>query len=129
MPSLQTIQSDPKRMIASIRKQLQVVFANIQTMEKVYYQILQNPSDLGGIMQGLRKTNSANKFVKLAKFEKVEDSNKEVESDQRFRDYWDKEEDYGPWGTMVDEKPEHSDKTYEEEKELHPNRTSKFKKI
>jgi len=129
MPSLNTVQSDPKRMIASIRKQLQVVFANIQTMEKIYYQILQNPSDLGGIMQGLRKSNSAKKFVKLAKFQKVEDSNKEVESDQRFRDYWDKEEDYGPWGTMVDEKPEHSDKTYEEEKELHPNRVSKFKKI
>ena len=128
MPSLQTVQSDPKRMIASMRKQLQVVFANIQSMEKIYYMILQNPTDLGGIMQGLRRS-SANQFIKIAKFEKIEDSNKEVESDQRFRDYWDKELGYGPWGTTVDEKPEHSDKTYEEEKKLHPQRTSKFKKI
>jgi hypothetical protein len=131
LPSADTLDYDPKRMIASMRAQLQKVFEKIQGMQTIYYKLLQNPQDFGGIIPALR-TNSANKFLKLAKFEKVENLNqesKEVESDQRFRDYWDKELGYGPWGTTVDEKPEHSDKTYEEEKKLHPQRTSKFKKI
>jgi hypothetical protein len=55
MPSLNTVQSDPKRMIASMRAQLVKVFANIQNMEKIYYQLLQNPTDFGGVLQGLSK--------------------------------------------------------------------------
>ena len=122
MPSMQTVQSDPKRMIASMRAQLVKVFANIQTMEKMYYQILQNPTDLGGIMQGLRKS-SLNKFVKQAKFQKVDD-NKEVEADVELENYWN---DLLPGiGTALEHSPKYRNKTTDE---LPVHKHPKFKKI
>lgn len=122
MPSMQTVQSDPKRMIASMRTQLAKVFANIQTMEKMYYQILQNPTDLGGIMQGLRKS-SLNKFVKQAKFQKIDD-NKEVEADVELENYWN---DLLPGiGTALEHSPKYRNKTTDE---LPVHKHPKFKKI
>jgi hypothetical protein len=125
MPSLNTVQSDPKRMIASIRKQLQVVFANIQTMEKIYYMILQNPTDLGGIMQGLRRS-SANKFVKLAKFEKVMDSEKEKLADEELENYINNEMDYAPYGTALEHPQENRNKLIDE---IKVHSSNKFKKV
>lgn len=122
MPSMQTVQSNPQRMIASMRDQLVKVFSNIQTMEKMYYQILQNPTDLGGIMQGLRKS-SLNKFVKQAKFQKVDD-NKEVEADVELENYWN---DLLPGiGTALEHSPKYRNKTTDE---LPVHKHPKFKKI
>jgi hypothetical protein len=73
-PSANTLDYDPKRMIASMRAQLQKVFENIQAMETIYYKLLQNPQDFGGIIPALKRNGSDIKFVKLAKFEKIEHS-------------------------------------------------------
>jgi predicted component of type VI protein secretion system len=134
LPGKSSTELMPEQMVASLRRQMRDVKQIINQLEGIYIQILKNPTDLGGLSSFVSTANSNNRFIKVAteefqpKFKKVGDENV-VESDKRFRDYWDKELGYGPWGTTVDEKPEHSDKTYEEEKELHPNRTSKFKKI
>ena len=125
MPSLQTVQSNPKRMIASLRAQLQKVFANIQTMEKIYYQILQNPTDLGGIMQGLRRSFS-DKFIKVAKFEKVEDSKLVKKSDEYLEKYYNEEMDYAPYGTALEHPEENRNKLTDE---IKVHSSSKFKKI
>ena len=44
-------------------------------------------------------------------------------SDKKWREYWDdlmlKAKSPVPWGTIVDEKPEHGEKTISEEKKIH----------
>lgn len=87
----------------------------VDQLQAIYNRIL-TQGDISGISS---IASHYNKFIKLSKNKK----------DVRLRDYWDKELGYGPWGTVLDEKPEHHDKTYEEEKELHPERISKFKII
>lgn len=115
---------NPKAYRDSLDFQMRELNANLQKLQGAYQQLVLQPS--GGVqgLYNLAHTNS--KFIKTAD---KEDEEEIVEADQRFKDYWDKELGYGPWGTMIEEKPKHHDKTYEEEKELHPSRVSKFRKI
>jgi hypothetical protein len=118
---------DPKRMIASMRGQLQKVFESIQAMETIYYKLLQNPQDFGGIIPALKRNSSSDKFVKLAKFEKVEDSKKEIkESDEYLENYYNNEMDYAPYGTALEHPQENRNKLTDE---IKVHSSSKFKKI
>jgi hypothetical protein len=58
--------------------------------------------------------------------------NKEVESDQKFRDYWNKlfmqSKDPRPMGDIIEEKPKHGNLTTEEDARLHKDTMRKFKK-
>lgn len=58
--------------------------------------------------------------------------NKEVESDKRFRDYWNnlfmQSKDPRPMGDIIEEKPKHSNLTTEEDAKLHKKTMRKFKK-
>ena len=127
MPSPDTLDYDPKRMIASMRAQLQKVFESIQAMETIYYKLLQNPQDFGGIIPALKRNSSSDKFVKLAKFEKVEDSKKEIkESDEYLENYYNNEMDYAPYGTALEHPQENRNKLTDE---IKVHSSSKFKKI
>ena len=126
-PSANTLDYDPKRMIASMRAQLQKVFESIQAMETIYYKLLQNPQDFGGIIPALKRNSSSDKFVKLAKFEKVEDSKKEIkESDEYLENYYNNEMDYAPYGTALEHPQENRNKLTDE---IKVHSSSKFKKI
>ena len=126
-PSANTLDYDPKRMIASMRGQLQKVFESIQAMETIYYKLLQNPQDFGGIIPALKRNSSSDKFVKLAKFEKVEDSKKEIkESDEYLENYYNNEMDYAPYGTALEHPQENRNKLTDE---IKVHSSSKFKKI
>jgi hypothetical protein len=54
---------------------------------------------------------------------------KSIISDKTWREYWDelmeKAKDGVPWGTIVEEKPKHSNLTTEEESEAHKTKKSK----
>jgi hypothetical protein len=57
---------------------------------------------------------------------------KEVESDKRFRDYWNnlfmQSKDPRPMGDIIEEKPKHGNLTTEEDAKLHKKTMRKFKK-
>ncbi len=124
MPSANTVEYDPKRMIASMRVQLQKVFENIQVMEKIYYQLLQNPQDFGGIIPALKRAST--KFVKVSGFKKVEESKEVKEADEYLEDYYNNEMDYAPYGTALEHPQENRNKITDE---IKVHSTSKFKKI
>ena len=109
------LSNDPKIFLKSLIQQYMEIAPRVDQLQAIYNRIL-TQGDISGISS---IASHYNKFIKLSKNKK----------DVRLRDYWDKELGYGPWGTVLDEKPEHHDKTYEEEKELHPERISKFKII
>lgn len=58
--------------------------------------------------------------------------NKEVESDKRFRDYWNnlfmQSKDPRPMGDIIEEKPKHGNLTTDEDAKLHKKTMRKFKK-
>jgi hypothetical protein len=57
---------------------------------------------------------------------------KEVESDKKFRDYWNnlfmQSKDPRPMGDIIEEKPKHGNLTTEEDAKLHKKTMRKFKK-
>lgn len=57
---------------------------------------------------------------------------KEVESDKRFRDYWNslfmQSQDPRPMGDIIEEKPKHGNLTTEEDAKLHKDTMKRFKK-
>jgi hypothetical protein len=57
---------------------------------------------------------------------------KEVESDKRFRDYWNnlfmQSKDPRPMGDIIEEKPKHGNLTTEEDAKLHKDTMRRFKK-
>ena len=89
--------------------------------------ILQNPTDLGGIMQGLgRRNGSDNKFIKIAKFKKVMDSEKDKLADEELENYINNEMDYAPYGTVLEHPQENRNKLIDE---IKVHSSNKFKKV
>ncbi len=75
----------------------------------------------------LSATNSTKNLRVASKF-----MDKEVESDQKFRDYWNhlfmQSKDPRPMGDIIEEKPIHGDLTTKEDAKHHKNTMRKFKK-
>lgn len=75
----------------------------------------------GAFVENIINLRTAGKFM-----------NKEVESDKRFRDYWNnlfmQSKDPRPMGDIIEEKPKHGNLTTEEDAELHKKTMRKFKK-
>jgi hypothetical protein len=96
-------------------------------METIYYKLLQNPQDFGGIIPALKRNGSDIKFVKLAKFEKIEHSKKDIkESDEYLENYYNNEMDYAPYGTALEHPQENRNKLTDE---IKVHSSNKFKKI
>ena len=122
-PSLMAMEQTPEQILKSLDTQYRAITARIGKLKGLYNTLLFNPSSLSGLSS---IASLDNKFIKVA-------NDKEVISDKESQDYWDKywsrAENPVPWGTMLWEKPEHSEKTTEEEQKVHKDVIKKFRKV
>ena len=126
-PLLGSLESTPEQILKSLEANYVDAIENLGNLRSLYLELLNNPNSLGNIT---RLSSENNKFIKIS--DKDVEADKDIEADKRWTDYWD--DLYGesksplPWGTIVYEKPEHSNKTIEQEKKLHPEK-KKFVKV
>jgi hypothetical protein len=125
-PLLGSLEATPEQVLKSLEASYTDAIGKLADLRSVYLELLNNPSSIGSLSS---LASDQKKFVKFAN--KELESGNEVNSDKEWVQYWDnlmgESKNPVPWGTIVYEKPEHSDKTINEEKKLHAN--SKFVKI
>lgn len=92
-PSDESIRMQQTQELASLEGQLKETLKKINLLDKVYAELVRNPTNLN--LGSIINAHSGSKFVKLAE--------KDIkEADERLEDYYNKEMDYAPYGTALE---------------------------
>jgi hypothetical protein len=92
-PSDESIRMQQTQELASLEGQLKETLKKINLLDKVYAELVRNPTNLN--LGSIINAHSGSKFVKLAE--------KDIkEADERLEDYYNNEMDYAPYGTALE---------------------------
>jgi hypothetical protein len=114
-PSTESIGMEQTQTLASLEAQYNETKKKINLLDKLYNQIVRNPTNLN--LGSLLNAHTGAQFVKLAE--------KEIkEADEELEDYYNSY--YSPYGTILEHPQENRNKTTDEVK---PHKVPKFIKV
>ena len=114
-PSTESIGMEQTQTLASLEAQYKETLKKINLLDKVYSELVRNPTNLN--LGAILNAHSNSKFIKLAETELKE-------ADKELEDYYNSF--YSPYGTILEHPEENRNKTTDE---VEPHKVSKFIKV